>query len=251
MVLPLAQVETAMLAGVRVAAFLVVAPPFAQRAMPARVRAMLALGLALAILPRAEHVPAASTADFVGQLVLQAVAGAALGFLVALTVSAVQSAGALLDLFGGFQMASAFDPASMTSGAPLSRLYQTTAVVLLFATGGYQVILAGLARSVETLPLSAAPDPARLAQTLTEGFTGAFVGALQIAGPLLVVLFLTDVGLGLLTRVAPALNAFVLGFPLKILLTLTLAGFVYLALPEVVRALATTAARGILRQGAS
>ena len=47
-----------------------------------------------------------------------------------------------------------------------------------------------------------------------------FVAALQIAGPLLVVLFLADVGLGLLTRVAPALNAFALGFPLKILLTL-------------------------------
>ena len=45
-----------------------------------------------------------------------------------------------------------------------------------------------------------------------------FVAALQIAGPLLVVLFLADVGLGLLTRVAPALNAFALGFPLKILL---------------------------------
>ncbi len=61
--------------------------------------------------------------------------------------------------------------------------------------------------------------------------TGMFLAAVQIAGPLLVVLFLADVGLGLLTRVAPALNAFALGFPLKILLTLTLAGFVFLALP--------------------
>ena len=55
---------------------------------------------------------------------------------------------------------------------------------------------------------------------MTSAVTGMFLSAVQIAGPLLVVLFLADVGLGLLTRVAPALNAFSLGFPLKIMLTL-------------------------------
>ena len=64
-----------------------------------------------------------------------------------------------------------------------------------------------------------------------------FLAAVQIAGPLLVVLFLADAGLGLLTRVAPALNAFALGFPLKILLTLTLVSVVFVALPRVVSAL--------------
>ena len=53
-------------------------------------------------------------------------------------------------------------------------------------------------------------------------------------GPLVVVLFLADVGLGLLTRVAPALNAFALGFPLKILLTLSLGSIAYLTLPGVI-----------------
>jgi flagellar biosynthesis protein FliR len=59
----------------------------------------------------------------------------------------------------------------------------------------------------------------------------------QIAGPLLVVLFLADAGLGLLTRVAPALNAFAMGFPLKILLTITLASIVFIALPWIVASL--------------
>ena len=53
----------------------------------------------------------------------------------------------------------------------------------------------------------------------------------------MVVLFLADAGLGLLTRVAPQLNAFALGFPLKILITLTMGVFVYLGLPGVVSAL--------------
>ena len=60
------------------------------------------------------------------------------------------------------------------------------------------------------------------------------------------VLFLADVGLGLLTRVAPALNAFQLGFPLKILITLGLAGVMFLSIPRVVSALAHDAARLLL-----
>jgi flagellar biosynthesis protein FliR len=63
------------------------------------------------------------------------------------------------------------------------------------------------------------------------------VSAVQITGPLLVVLFLADVGLGLLTRVAPALNALALGFPLKILITLILGGMILVALPGIVSSL--------------
>ena len=73
-----------------------------------------------------------------------------------------------------------------------------------------------------------------------------FLSAVQIAGPLLVVLFLADIGMGLLTRVAPALNAFALGFPLKILLTLIFSAVVFLALPRIVASLADQASRMLM-----
>ncbi len=235
--LPVSLVETTMLAGVRMAAFLAIAPPFAARSVPATVKVMLALGLALAVGPRLEPLPSDTTGLFVGALAGQAVIGAGLGFLVYLVFSAVQSAGGLIDMFGGFQMAAAYDPMSMTSGAQFSRLYQMTALVLLFVSDGYQVVLAGLVRTFDALPLGVLMQPGPLAETLTTGLTQMMVAALQIAGPLVVVLFLADVGLGLLTRVAPALNAFALGFPLKILLTLAFGSFAFLALPGVVHAL--------------
>ena len=152
----------------------------------------------------------------------------------------------MIDLFGGFQLASAFDPMSMTNGAQWSRLYQLTTIVLLFASNAYQVMIAGLARTFDALPLGSGLDLAALAHTLTTGLTDMFVAALQIAGPLIAVLFLADVGLGLLTRVAPALNAFALGFPLKILLTLTLGVTAYLALPNVVAALTDSSISALL-----
>ncbi|TQL01619.1 flagellar biosynthetic protein FliR [Cellulomonas sp. SLBN-39] len=235
--LPLGAVQTTMLVAVRMVAFLVIAPPFSQRAIPAGVKVALATGLALAVAPGMDQVEQDSTAGFVGALVLQATIGAATGFLVYLLFSAVQAAGSLIDLFGGFQIAAAFDPLSMSSGAQFSRLYQLLAIVLLFASDGHHMVLTGLVRTFDALPLGLSFAPAELASTLTDGLTGMFVAALQIAGPLLVVLFLADVGLGLLTRVSPALNAFALGFPLKILLTLTLGGFAVLALPGVVSTL--------------
>ena len=150
-----------MLAGVRVAAFLVIAPPFANRGIPGTVKAMLAGWLAILVLPRATAAGgpkvgtaiASGTGAFVGELVLQVVVGAGLGFLVALVFSAVQSAGNMIDLFGGFQMAQAFDPMSMSNGSQFTRLYQMTAVVLLFTSGGYQLVVGGLLRTFEVLPL--------------------------------------------------------------------------------------------------
>ncbi|NTW40310.1 MAG: flagellar biosynthetic protein FliR [Cellulomonadaceae bacterium] len=250
--LPLANLEVVMLAGVRIAAFLVIAPPFAHRAIPGTVKAMLALGLGLLTAPRATAaaqaagVPvgtsiASGTATFIGDLLLQVLVGLALGFLVAMVFSAVQSAGALIDLFGGFQIAAAYDLGSQFQGAQFSRLYQMTAMVLLFASDAYQVVIAGLVRSFDALPLGVPLNLSALGASVTTGLTQLFVASLQIAGPLVVVLFLADVGLGLVSRVAPALNAFALGFPLKILLTLTLGIGAYLALPQVVARLTETA----------
>lgn len=233
-----AWLEAVMLAGIRMVAFLVIAPPFSYNAFPGRVKAMLAIGLALAVAPQvSEGYSSLGTAEFITGLVLEFVVGAVLGFLVLLVFSAVQSAGQLIDLFGGFSLAQGFDPQSMVNGAQFTRLFQITALALLFASDGYQMIISGLARSFTALPLAGGIDLADPAQAMITGVTQMFIAAVQIAGPLLVVLFLSDAGLGLLTRVAPALNAFALGFPLKILLTLTLVSVVFVALPRVVSVL--------------
>jgi len=245
--LPWVGLESVLLAGVRIAAFLVIAPPFAHRGIPGTVKAMLAMGLALLVAPRARE--ASDPTDigaFVGQLLLQVLIGAALGFIVALVFSAVQAAGGLIDLFAGFQLAAAYDPMNLTSGAQFARLYQLTAVVLLFASDGYQLVIAGLVRTFDVLPLGMPLDVAAMAAASTSGLTQMFLAALQVAGPLAVVLFLADVGLGLLTRVAPALNAFALGFPLKILITLLLAGTAFLALPQLISSLTDDAVTGLM-----
>jgi flagellar biosynthetic protein FliR len=245
-----AWLEAMLLASVRMIAFLVVAPPFAHHAIPARVKAMLGLGLGLAVSGRvAEGYVPLDTAGFFTAIVLELVTGLALGFLVYVVFAAVQSAGSLIDLFSGFQMAQAFDPQMMVNGAQFTRLLQMAALALLFASDGYQLVIGGLTGSFSAFPLAGGIDLARPAEAMVRAVTGMFLCAVQIAGPLLVVLVLADVGLGLLTRVAPALNAFALGFPLKILLTLALAGFLFLGLPRIVAVLAEQAANTLMGVG--
>ncbi|PFG32249.1 flagellar biosynthetic protein FliR [Sanguibacter antarcticus] len=244
--LALGSLESLMLVAVRIVAFLVIAPPFAHRGIPATVKVMLAMGLALAINPRVEAGAASSTAAYMGDLLLQVVIGLALGFLVFLVFAAVQSAGSFIDLTGGFSLAQGFDPMSQVNGAQFARLYQLTAIVLLFVSDGYQLVIGGLVRTFDALPIGESIDLSLVADAATTGLTGMFLATIQIAGPLVVVLFLADVGLGLLTRVAPALNAFALGFPLKILLTLSLSSLTFLALPRIIEALTGTAVETML-----
>ena len=237
-------VEAAMLAAVRITAFLVLAPPFSFSGVPLRIKGMLAVALSLLVAPRAAAGLGGSmeTGAFVVALISQLVIGAFLGFLVYLVFSAVQSAGSLIDLFAGFQMSQAFDPLMNVNGAQMTRLMQMVALGLLFVSGGAELVLGGLFRTFNALPVTGflARDAG---ERLLPGLGQMFVAAVQIAGPIVVVLFLADVGLGVLTRVAPALNAFSLGFVLKILITLLAGGAIFIALPRIVGALLEDALR--------
>ena len=240
-------IEAVMLASVRLAAFIVIAPPFSYKFFPGRIKVALALGLALAVSPQVTAgYQSLDTAAFLAAIAMELLVGLILGYLVMLTFAAVQSAGDLIDMFGGFQMSQAFDPGLQINGAQFAKLFQMTATVLLLSSGAYALIIGGIARTFATIPVGAGLDMARPLEAITSGVTEMFVAAVQIAGPIAIILFLADAGLGLLTKVAPSMNAFSLGFPLKILITLTLVSIVYTTLPGVIAVLTERAVRQLV-----
>jgi len=245
---PLDLVLAMLLASVRAVAFLMLAPPFANKAVNGRVKAMLAVAIALPVAARLrDTAPPAEPAALITAVVQQALIGVVMGAFVALVFAAVQAAGDLLDLFGGFQLASAYDPLMQSQTAIFGKLYNWTTTALLVVTGGHLLVLQGFLRSFDVLPLNAGVDTGTIARVFTEGIGQLMLSALQIAAPLIAVLFITDIGLGLLSRVAPALNVFAMSFPVKILITLTLAGFTFSMLPGVVGDMADTARESIVR----
>jgi len=238
-----ASVVTLLLASIRITAWLAIAPPFATGGVPRTVRVMLAVGLALAVSDTARaHAPVAEIGPLVGSAFEQLLIGASLGFLTRLLFTAVEAAGALIDLTGGFSLAFAYDPLSSSMTSVFGKFYGLLATTLIFATNAHLVILQGFLRTFSSLPLDGTMSLAHLDTELVHGVTAMFVAALQIAAPLIAVLFLADVALGLLSRISPQLNVFQVSFPLKIMLTLGLVGLGFATMPRIVTQLGSTAA---------
>jgi flagellar biosynthetic protein FliR len=107
-------------------------------------------------------------------------------------------------------------------------------LTLLLVSGGHLIVIAGLLKTFTFLPLSGMPDLAGWQPVLITAFSMFFTVAVQIALPLIAVLFLADLALALLTKVAPQLSAINIMYPAKIGLTLLLVGLSFPVLPQAI-----------------
>lgn len=245
---PTAELLALMLGAARTGAWMMVCPPFNSRLIPGPVKALLSVGLTLPVAPQLRGaLPSLQTSDIIFSVALQVFVGAGLGFVTAILFAALQAAGDLIDLFGGFTLAMGYDPLSQNQSSIFGRFYNLVAVTLLFATDGHQMVLRGFLQSFQTVPLNWTFSVNTFSELVIEGIGEMFVAAVQIAGPLVAVLFLTDVAFGLLNRVAPALNAFQLGFPAKIFMVLLISGIAITALPGILDAIVERAVNAVLQ----
>lgn len=237
--LSLTAVVTLLLVAARVFAWSLVAPPLATGGSPRSVKALLSVAIGLLLVPAAQlHAPPLDTWAILESLLWQVFIGTALGFLTRLLFAAIGMAGGLIDLLGAFAMSAAYSPLTTTRTTVMGKFYTLLAVTLIFATDAHLLIFRGFVRTVDAIPLNATMSLGSLGNTLAHATTDMFVGALQIAGPLLVVLWVADIGVGVLNRIAPQLNAFTMSFPIKIGLTLILVGAGLTLLPNTVEQIA-------------
>ena len=239
---------TALLLGMtRATGFVLMAPPFNSKSISVPVKAAFALALAVAVSGHlAPTLPAVTPGFLLVTSITELVIGAGMGFVVQVLFSAVQMAGDIIDVTGGFSLQPAFDPLSMTQNAAIGRLHYLLAITLLFTSGGDLLIVRGFVTSYQGLPLGGAVPTTQLAHVLITAFSMMFLAALQIAGPMIAVLLLADVALALMSRAAPALNIFQMGFPVKIMLTLTMLGLTFPLLPPALDMLMQNATRAIM-----
>ena len=240
-----AQATAFVLASVRLLAFMLVAPPFANTAVPIRIRIGLSAALALVVSPRLD-VPAemVDTAGLLAGVVFQIAIGVSMGFVIMVLFAAVQSAGALVDYSAALSSAMIFDPFSSSGASPMARMYQMLATMLLFSSGGYLLFIAGVMRSFDAAPVDGF-DLGRVGDTLTDGLGDFFVAALQIGLPLLAALFMAELLLGLLAKAAPQMNLLVIGFGAKSMLLLGVGGIALGLLPRAVEMIVDMSLRGM------
>ncbi|MDJ0767437.1 MAG: flagellar biosynthetic protein FliR [Ilumatobacter sp.] len=221
---------------VRTTAWIVICPPFNSPAVPVRVRVGLATAISFVLAGRVGSVAMAGEADplaigpFVVALVMQALAGIALGFAVYILFTALQAAGDLIDLQVGFSLGAVLDPISGASSAPIGRFHQLLGLIVVFAIDGHVLVVRGYLRSVEAVPTGRI-DIGRLAEELAGLGTVFFTSAVEIALPVLAALFCTEIALGLLGKAAPQLNILMLGFAAKTFVAIILLGLTLALLP--------------------
>ena len=236
-----------LLATARGTGFVLFAPPFNNNAIPMAAKGALALALAVVVSGRiAPGLPNLSAGFLIVGALSEVAIGAALGFIVQLFFTAVQMAGDILDVTGGFSLQPAYDPLSMTTHSNIGKLQYVLASTLLFTSGGHLVIVKGFVTSYQGLPIGASLPTQQLGHVLIQAISTMFLAALQIAGPLVAVLLLADVALALLSRAAPALNIFSMGFPVKIMLTMGLLGLSFPLLPSALETLISQAVRAVV-----
>lgn len=242
-----AMVTGYLLAMVRAAAWVFVCPPFSNRSIPTIVKVGLAAALSLVVGPRlADQGVPLEVGPLLSAAVLQVGAGLALGFLGMLLFSTFSMAGGFIDLVSGYSVAQLFDPGNQTPVSIFGQFYSVLATTLLFAIDGHLLLVRGFVTSFDAAPLTSLSIDT-MAKLLTGDLALFFVSALEIAAPLLAALFLAEAALGILSRAAPQMNIFQVGLPVKILVTLSLAGLALPLLPDAVSGMTNQ----IVRQGLS
>ena len=216
----------------RVGGLFVLAPVFSSRMLPMQVKLMLAAAISLAMMPIATHGVAVPTdaGQIVMLLLKEIVVGIAFAMPMAVVVAAVQAGASLVDTLVGFSFSAILDPVNNTQSGVLAQFYAMFAAMVIALSGGDHIMIEGLARSYQVLPLTSYPDPAILASNVLSAFSQLFVIGLAMVAPVVVALVITDAALGMVSRAVPQMNVFMVGLPAKILVGI---GIMAMSLPFV------------------
>ena len=211
----------------RILGLIAAAPLFGNLAVPFTIKIALGVMLALIIAPVVPVLPALDPMSLTGLLILsqQFIIGLAMGFAMRIAFAAVEMAGEIAGLTRGFGFATFFDPQTRGRSSAISQFLALLTIMVFLAANVHLALLATLAESFSTLPISAAPINDRSFHQLALWGGKIFSTGVQLSLPIVAALLITNLALGILTRAAPQLNLFGIGFPITLG-----AGFLMIAL---------------------
>ena len=203
---------------IRALALLGSLPVFSQRAVPMRVKIGLAAFIAIAAQPSLPAFAVVALDSPAAAMVVaqQVLVGVLLGFAVRVVFAAVELGGELIGLQMGLNFAGFFDPATASQGTASSRFFGTMVAFLFVIVNGHLAVIAALVRSFEVFAVGA--EPFAFLRQLQPQAWGAeiFALGLWIALPLVGMLLFVNLVLGVISRVAPQINIFAIGFPVTL-----------------------------------
>lgn len=203
----------------RVSAMLIAAPIFSSQQITPRVLILLSIMLTVAIMPMVGPVPEVEPLSAEGLLIAiqQVLIGLSVGLLLSLAFAAAVIAGESFSLSMGLGFATMVDPQG-ASVPVISQFLQVIATLLFLALGGHLILIELIAESFSTLPVGAEGIAGDQFWMLVSWGSLMFIGALLIALPAIVILLIANLALGIMTRAAPQMNIFSVGFPVTMMM---------------------------------
>jgi len=213
----------------RILSLIASAPVIGNPSLPRRVKIGLALLITMVVAPLVATPAGIEPASLPGLLVLaqQILIGLAMGFAMHVVFHATEMAGEIIGLQMGLGFATLYDY-SVPGQIPVIGQYMGIIMSLVFlAINGHLLLLSALVQSFQALPIAPMTAASGL-HALVDWASAIFSYGLALSLPLLAALLITNVALGVLSRAAPQLNLFAVGFPATILIGMLMLG---LALP--------------------
>ncbi len=210
----------------RISPLFVLAPLFSSKLMPAKVRGITAVALAVGLTGVATHgqrIPG-QPLEVAALMAKEVLVGLGFALAVGALFAAVQAAGAFTDAITGFSFGGLVDPINGNQGGVITQLYGLVGLMIFLAIGGDAWMLRGLSRTFDLVPLTRGPRIDSLVTGAEQGFGSIFTSAIEVAAPALLALVITDVAFGMVSRVVPQMNVFAVGFPVKIGVGLLIVG---------------------------
>ncbi len=212
----------------RMGAMMFAAPIFGNTQVSARIRLLLAVALTVAVMPAAGSAPAVEPLSVEGLLIMvqQVLIGLSMGLLIGMAFQSVAIAGESIALTMGLGFATMVDPQSGQSTPVISQFLMVVITLLFLAMGGHLMLIELVAASFVSVPVGTEGLGQGDYVLLVAWASQMYAGAVLIALPAIIMLLIVNAALGVMTRAAPQMNIFSVGFPvtmtLGFLLILTL-----------------------------
>ena len=202
----------------RILGFLGAAPVFGNNAVPRRIKLMVGLAVTLGLMPVVPSVPQAALDSWSGLLLIvqQTLIGIAMGLVLRVVFAALDLMGEIISLQMGLSFATFFDPIAGGQTAVVGEFLTLLATLVFLSLNGHLLMIDALARSFEWLPVTATLPHKGGWMVLVRFGASIFASGLLMALPVVTALLITNIALGVLTRAAPQLNLFAIGFPITL-----------------------------------
>lgn len=202
---------------VRISAFLIAAPFFSLRSVSLRIRILLALALTWMIYPLTDW-PTVDpiSAEGLREVFVQAFIGVLMGLILQVINAALVVGGQAISASMGLSMANMVDP-NMGNVPVIAQFLLICSTLIFLGLGGHVIVISMVLESFKIVPIGAVIELSILFDLMVKWSAMVFLGGVLLALPILVALLFINIGLGVITRAAPALNIFAVGFPAMIL----------------------------------